>query len=59
MNQQTLISGGLRRPNWINRLCKQVAVIVRDRCGSMGGQKATDASAASSELVSELAQPWR
>ena len=49
MNQRTsLISGGLRRPNWINRLCNQVAVFVRDRSGSMAGQKATDASAASS-----------
>jgi uncharacterized protein YegL len=58
MNQRhSLISGGLRRPNWVNRLCHQKAVFVRDRSGSMSGQKATDASAASGELVNELAQP--
>jgi uncharacterized protein YegL len=58
MNQyQSLISGSLRRPAWVNRLCHQVAVFVRDRSGSMAGDKATDASAASNDLVSELAQP--
>ncbi len=56
--QQTLISGGLRRPFWINRLCNQVAILVRDRSGSMKyDQKAVDATAASCQLVEELAKP--
>ena len=53
----TIVSGGLRRPNWICRNVKQNVVFVRDKSGSMDGQKAKDASAASLDLVAELAEP--
>lgn len=53
----TIISGGLRRPNWICRNVKQTVILVRDKSGSMSGQKANDASAASLDLVAELAEP--
>ncbi len=53
----TIISSGLRRPSWICSNVKQNVILVRDRSGSMSGQKATDASAASLDLVAELAQP--
>ena len=53
----TIVSGGLRRPNWICRNVKQNVVFVRDKSGSMSGQKAKDASAASLDLVTELAEP--
>ena len=39
MNQRTsLISGGLRRPNWINRLCNQVAVFEEAETRSPNGE---------------------
>ena len=53
----TIMRGGLRRPNWICRNVKQNVVFVRDKSGSMDGQKAKDASAASLDLVAELAEP--
>jgi uncharacterized protein YegL len=53
----TIVRGGLQRPNWICRNFKQNVVLVRDRSGSMSGQKAKDASAASLDLVAELAEP--
>ena len=53
----TIVSGGLRRPNWICRNVKQNVVFVRDKSGSMDGQKTKDASAASLDLVAELAEP--
>ncbi len=53
----TTIVSGLRRPNWICRNAKQRTVLVRDASGSMSGQKAKDASAASLDLVAELAEP--
>ena len=53
----TIMNGGLRRPNWICRNVKQNVVFVRDKSGSMDGQKAKDASAASLDLVTELAEP--
>lgn len=53
----TIVRGGLRRPNWICRNVKQNVVLVRDKSGSMSGQKAKDASAASLDLVAELAEP--
>ena len=52
----TIITGGLRRPNWICRNAKQTVVLVRDKSSSMSGQKANDASAASLDLVAELAE---
>jgi uncharacterized protein YegL len=55
--QMSIIQSGLKRPNWICRNVRQNVVLVRDRSGSMGGQKAQDASAASLDLVAELAQP--
>jgi len=45
-----------RRPRSIGRGVKQIAVLVRDRSGSMSGRKAADASAASRDLVQELAR---
>ena len=54
---QTILQGGLRRPTWISRNMRQNVVLVRDKSGSMSGQKAQDASEASLDLVSELAQP--
>lgn len=58
-NEQTqstrIVRSGLRRPNWICRDVKQNVVLVRDSSGSMEGQKATDASNASLDLVAELA----
>lgn len=53
----TIVRSGLRRPNWICRNVKQNVVFVRDKSGSMSGQKAKDASAASLDLVAELAEP--
>ena len=53
----TIMRGGVRRPNWICRNVKQNVVFVRDKSGSMDGQKAKDASAASLDLVAELAEP--
>ena len=55
--QMTTVRGGLRRPNWICRNVKQNVVFVRDKSGSMSGQKAKDASAASLDLAAELAEP--
>jgi len=53
----TIVQGGLRRPNWICRNVRQNVVFCRDESGSMSGQKANDASAASLDLVAELAEP--
>jgi uncharacterized protein YegL len=53
----TIIRSGLRRPNWLCRNVKQTVVLVRDSSSSMCGNKAREASAANSDLVSELAQP--
>lgn len=53
----SIVHSGIKRPNWICRNCRQNVVLVRDRSGSMSGQKAQDASAASLDLVVELAQP--
>jgi uncharacterized protein YegL len=53
----TIVSSGLRRPTWICRNVRQNVVLVRDKSGSMSGQKAKDASAATLNLVAELAQP--
>ena len=53
----TIVRSGLRRPNWICRNVKQDVVLVRDKSGSMSGQKARDASVASLDLVAELAEP--
>jgi len=53
----TIVRSGLRRPNWICRNVKQNVIFVRDKSGSMSGQKAKDASAASLDLVAELAEP--
>lgn len=52
------VSGiNLNRPHWLCHNVKQVAILCRDRSPSMSGAKAEDASAASCELVEELAQP--
>ena len=53
----SIVRSGIRRPKWICRNVGQNAVLVRDRSGSMDGQKAQDASAASLDLVAELANP--
>ncbi len=53
----TIVRSGVRRPNWICRNVHQDVIIARDASGSMNGQKAADASAASLDLVAELAQP--
>jgi uncharacterized protein YegL len=53
----TMVRGSVRRPNWICRNTKQNVIFVRDKSGSMRGQKAMDASAASLDLVAELAEP--
>jgi uncharacterized protein YegL len=53
----TIVRSGLRRPNWICRNVKQNVILVRDKSGSMSGKKASDASAASLDLVAELAEP--
>jgi uncharacterized protein YegL len=53
----TIVQSGLRRPKWICKDVQQKAILVRDRSGSMAGQKAQDASAASHDLITELAQP--
>ena len=55
--QMTIVRSGLRRPNWINSKVNQNVVLVRDKSLSMKGQKATDASDASLDLIEELAQP--
>ena len=47
----------LQRPAWINRRVKQVVVMARDASTSMRGAKAREASAASIELTTELADP--
>lgn len=52
-----IVHGRLRRPDWICRNTKQNVIFVRDKSGSMTGQKAEDASCAGLDLVAELAQP--
>lgn len=51
------INSGLRRPDWICRNCHQHVILVRDGSSSMAGEKSKAASAASADLVSELALP--
>ena len=53
----TIVHGSLRRPRWICRNTKQDVIFVRDKSGSMIGQKAEDASYAGLDLVAELAEP--
>lgn len=53
---QTL-ARGLTRPNWICSNACQLAILVRDRSGSMRGKKASDASDASLNLIKVLADP--
>lgn len=53
----TQFSRRAQYPAWLCRDVKQVVVLVRDRSGSMSGQKADDASQASLGLVAELASP--
>ena len=53
----TILRSGVRRPDWVCRNVNQNVVLVRDRSGSMTGSKANDASAASLDLVAELADP--
>lgn len=48
---------GVQRPEWVGPNAKQNVVLVRDKSGSMRGRKAKDASAASVDLVVELADP--
>ncbi|OVE73805.1 hypothetical protein BVX94_02820 [bacterium B17] len=55
-NSGTIVTG-LKRPNWICRLTRQIVILVRDVSGSMGGEKGRDANKACNNLVSELAQP--
>lgn len=55
--QMSIPRSGVSRPAWLTRENKQLAVLVRDCSGSMSGQKATDATAASLGLINELAQP--
>lgn len=52
----TIVRSGLKRPSWICRNVKQNVILLRDKSGSMEGQKAKDASAASIDLVGELAE---
>lgn len=51
------INAGLRRPDWICRNCHQHVILVRDASSSMAGEKSKAASAASTDLVAELALP--
>lgn len=53
----TIVRSGLRRPTWICRNVKQNVVLVRDKSGSMSGQKAKDAFEASLDLVASLSEP--
>ncbi len=48
---------GVQRPKWVCSNVMQNVILVRDKSGSMSGQKAKDASAASLDLVAELAEP--
>lgn len=49
---------GVTRPSWtLSRNVNQLVVLVRDDSGSMAGEKADHASAASRDFVSELAEP--
>ena len=52
-----LLRPGIRRPNWICRNVRQIVILVRDKSGSMEGEKAEQASKASQELIRELARP--
>ncbi len=56
-NDRRVIRSGLRRPPWIGRNCRQLAIFDRDCSPSMSGQKAKDASQACFELVRTLALP--
>jgi uncharacterized protein YegL len=53
----TIVRSGVKRPNWICSIARQMVVLVRDASGSMWPKKAKDASGASQNLVDELAQP--
>lgn len=54
--QQTIASS-VRRPGFLTSRSAQFVVLARDGSPSMSGQKATDATAASVDLVAELAKP--
>ncbi len=53
----TIVTGGIKRPAWICGNVKQAAIQVRDCSGSMTGEKAKEAAAASMDLNTELADP--
>lgn len=53
----SLVTRGIRRPNWICQNVHQLVVLVADKSGSMRGQKAREASAAMNDLTAELADP--
>ena len=53
----TIVKSGMIRPPWICSNRKQFVILIRDKSGSMRGQKAKDASDASLDLVSELSLP--
>ncbi len=55
-NQSTLLTG-VRRPNFLTSRSAQFVVLARDASPSMSGQKADDATRASTELVDELSRP--
>ena len=48
---------GVRRPLYLSSATSQTITIVRDASGSMTGAKASDATAATVDLVDELAKP--
>lgn len=56
-NNCRVVRSGLRRPSWIGRNCRQLAIFARDCSPSMSGQKAKDASQACFELVRALGLP--
>ncbi|MCD4656522.1 MAG: VWA domain-containing protein [Planctomycetes bacterium] len=57
INMSSILKPGIRRPNWICKNVRQIVVLVRDKSGSMTGEKAKQATEASLELVRELARP--
>jgi uncharacterized protein YegL len=54
---QRIVKSHLTRPRWINRSCRQHAILCRDGSPSMSGQKAKEASQACFQLVREFSSP--
>src|SRR2546423_175079 len=54
---QSMVLTGVKRPTYLTSRSAQFVALARDASPSMSGQKAADATTASTELIEELAKP--